>query len=219
MLNKVRDRLCDYLEFDVDEIFQYGDPVIFGGAIRDSIADMSIHDVDILSGPESTKRLHNFVISKGYVFMENLLNKDINSIYSGIGVISEPYTYVKNSKIIQIIRPVASPNLMGTDPNSISKIGKYSTNKIIYKEVINLLIKNVDMSCCAVAYNGVEVYEEYPNSIIHCENKVFIHNKKGIMNSSRYFRRNAKLVERGWLEISQKDERSIILNHVLKEEY
>jgi len=37
---------------------------IYGGAVRDSIADMEIHDVDIMCLPQSANKLNNFLKEK-----------------------------------------------------------------------------------------------------------------------------------------------------------
>ena len=105
MKSKIKQRLDDYLEFDSDELFQIGDPIIFGGAIRDSIADLDIHDIDILAGPRTAERLGRLIENNGYRFSDNLMIKDMVNMYIGIKIISEPWTYLKNGKIIQVIRP------------------------------------------------------------------------------------------------------------------
>lgn len=100
--DKIKSRLDEYMEFESSDLFSVGDPIIFGGAIRDIIADMTIQDIDILCGSESFKILDRLLRSKGYIYMDSLSPKDIFDMYSHIPVISEPKTYIKGSKIIQI---------------------------------------------------------------------------------------------------------------------
>ena len=58
MNEKIKKRLDEYLEFDSGQIFRHCDLVrIFGGAVRDILADMEIHDIDILCGSKSYQML------------------------------------------------------------------------------------------------------------------------------------------------------------------
>jgi hypothetical protein len=225
MKNKVKKRLDDYLGFDSDELFQHGDPVIFGGAIRDSIANLDIHDVDIIVGPETTNLMHNFIVSKGYLALKEYASKDIQAMYTDIHIISEPLTYIKGDKIIQLIRP--SPELMGDIDGRHGTAGRVkfpitveeANGNILFSEIVKKLVENVDMSCCGVAYDDKDVYEMYPNAIVHCQNKVFTHNVNGVMSTNRYYRREDKLTKRGWRKIDEIENRDIIIDHVLTERY
>ena len=81
ILLKVKSSISDYLRFDVDDLFlksmryanfNNGDPFnsmcrvvddayIFGGAIRDSLADVPIKDIDIIGRAESLSQIANFL--------------------------------------------------------------------------------------------------------------------------------------------------------------
>ena len=78
MIPKINDRLNEYLEFDNSILFF--DPLIriFGGAIRDSIADEKINDVDILCGAQSIRRLE-FILEENepIFYVEILTDKKI----------------------------------------------------------------------------------------------------------------------------------------------
>ena len=208
MKSKIKKRLDHYLGFDSDEIFEMGDPIIFGGAIRDSIADLDIHDIDILSGPLTAERLDRLIISHGYKFSENLMIKDMTDMYSGIKIISEPKTYLKSGRIIQVIRPRGNSNQPVNQLNQL-----FETN---YKQVINDLISEVDLSCCGVSYDGKDVYEKFPNAIVHCQSKVYLVNKRAKMKTNRIHGRMHKLSVRGWEEINEIENRDVIINHVLQ---
>jgi hypothetical protein len=105
MIQKINNRLNEYLEFDNSILFF--DPMIriFGGAIRDSIADDPINDVDILCGAQSLRRLESILEENGYNHFEKLTSVDITNLYSTIQVISEPRTWIKGTKVVQLIRP------------------------------------------------------------------------------------------------------------------
>lgn len=207
MVNKVKNRLDHYLGFDSDLIFKQGDPIIFGGAIRDSIADQEIHDVDIISGPETAKRLDSFLQDIGFKLMEKLISKEMSMVYKEVQVISEPWTYVNGyGSVVQVIRPSRS---VSHKPNSIGCDG--------YKDVISRLVNEVDLSCCGVSYDGENIIDGYKNATIHCLHKVFIINSGGYMKTGRIHQRIDKLVNRGWLEISEIEERDVLINDILND--
>jgi len=62
----VLDHINKFIPFDISKIFKFGDPVIFGGAVRDSIANMPIHDIDIISTGDTTHNLHDFLSCHNY---------------------------------------------------------------------------------------------------------------------------------------------------------
>lgn len=222
MLQKIKSRLDEYLEFDSDLLFKDNSEIenkinvkrlirIFGGSIRDIIADMPINDIDILSGAKSIKPLEELLKSKGYFYAESLIPKDLSSIYHDIKVINEPHTWIKGNKIIQIIRPVQ--NYLDSHYNK-----EIITSDIYERGFVNL-IQNVDISCCGVSYDGVNLYENYPQSILHCKYKVFESNKNAMMYSSnRFLHRKYKLEDRGWQELSTDSEfREFKLNYLLED--
>jgi len=107
-------------------------------------------------------------------------------MYSDIHVICEPHTWIKGEKMIQVIRP---------------RSGYKVPSKEEYEKDFNNLISNVDLSCCGVSWNG-RLQEDYPNSIIHCQNKVFSVNENAKMYSnSRINHRIYKMQNRGWEQI------------------
>jgi hypothetical protein len=80
------------------------------------------------------------------------------------------------------------------------------------------LISNVDFSCCGVSYDGDEVYEDYPNAILHAQSKVFSVNTFAKMYShKRAQHRKVKLQNRGWKEIENTTEvnRDLKLQNIL----
>ena len=137
MIQKINDRLSEYLEFDNSILFF--DPLIriFGGAIRDSIADEKINDVDILCGAQSIRRLESILEQNGYHRFEKLTSVDITNLYSTIHVISEPHTWIKGTKVVQLIRPRLQ--VVREKRENESEQQNYTDN---FKE----LIENVDLS-------------------------------------------------------------------------
>ena len=186
--DNIRKSISEYLEFDSDELFRgkFNLIRIFGGAIRDIIAEQPIHDIDILCGSKSIKFVESILQNNGYQYIEMLNGKDLQEMYSEIHVINEPKTWIKGKKIVQLIRP---------------SVG-FADSPEAYKIGFTDLIANVDLSCCGVSYDGETLHEDYPNALLHCQSKVFSVNKKAKMYShKRISHRIHKLTDRGWEEI------------------
>lgn len=189
--DKIKKRLDDYLGFDSNELFDCGDVKIFGGAIRDSIADMPINDIDLICGPITSKKLHEFIQQKGFIFQRDLIKKDLSSIYSELKIINEPWTYTKGDKSIDIIRPV----------------GKQNLTPIEYKKHMMYMIENVDISCCAVSFDGISISESHEKAILHSTSKICCAVPGALMShSGRLSLRKYKLMERGWRFFNSEEE-------------
>jgi hypothetical protein len=191
---KVEKRISDYIEFDVKEIFEQSDYItIYGGAVRDSIADLEIHDVDILCMPKSAIKLANYIKENYNYRALDLYDKDALAMYKEIRIISEPWTFINNNgKIIQIIKP-----------------HYINTTKEYTKAYIDL-IKNVDLSCCGVYldHNGKDttLMEACKDALIHCLSKTYeINEWAKLYNSNRTTFRDQKLTSRGWTNLNMED--------------
>jgi len=191
MNSKIKQKLSDYLEFDSDELFQnkYNLVRVFGGAIRDIIADQTINDIDILCGSKAFKFVESILENNGYTYFEYLNAKHLQEMYKDIHIINEPHTWIKGTKIVQVIRPTKFKNAFFV-PTSEN-----------YEESFNNLIANVELSCCGVSYDG-ELHEDFKNAIIHCQSMVYSVNFTALMYSeNRAMHRRTKLQDRGWKEI------------------
>lgn len=216
MMN-IKDKLDEYLEFDSKYLFTRHDSIyyyggynklirIFGGSIRDILAGQPINDIDILCGSQSLDFLNKTLEFMGYHYIESLIHKELSSLYKDIKVINEPHTWVKNKKVIQVIRP----SMYAFNSNM-------PLNERLYKTGFIDLISNVDISCCGLSYDGQNLYQNYPNAIIHSQNKVFFVNPKAKMYSSnRIYQRIEKLCSRGWTRIEDfSDERNAVIDNIL----
>jgi hypothetical protein len=191
--DKIRKSISDYLEFDSDELFKsdFNLVRIFGGAIRDILAEQPINDIDILCGSKALRYIESVLEQNGYQYMEMLNGKDLQEMYSEIHIINEPHTWIKGKKIVQLIRPA---------------FGVEGRDEQFYRQGFKDLISNVDFSCCGVSYDGETLYEDFPNAIVHCQNKVFSVNMSAKMYSQkRAQHRKVKLETRGWKEIKDSD--------------
>lgn len=195
----IKKRLDEYLGFDSNELLRprniivdgilrpvakfrqaVGEPLIrvFGGAVRDSIADQKIHDIDLLIGSKMLHTVEAVLHKHGYVYMESLAPKDIGAMYKDLRIINEPRTWLntKNMAIVQIIRPVGF-----TASNPIAAV-----------------VQNVDISCCGVSWDGEKLYENFPDAVMHCQTKRYSTNYSGKMRTDRTTNRTWKLEQRGW---------------------
>jgi len=209
MGNSIKPKLDEYLEFDSKLLFNSPNNLVrvFGGAIRDSIANKTINDVDILCGSKSINYINDVLSSNGYKFNEHLTPKDLSAMYSDIHVISEPHSWLKGDKIVQIIRP------------SMPSFPVENTEKE-YIDNFKRLICNVDISCCGVSYDGYELYENIENAILHCLSNKFYVNESSLMYSiKRIFQRVDKLKKRGWVQIidSMSENRDLKIKYFLGE--
>ena len=185
MIEIIKNRIDVYLEFDSDILFFNPLIRIFGGAIRDSIAgERTIHDIDILCGSKSIGYIEDILTKNGYTFNGFLTSVEIGKLYTDINVISEPKTWMKGSKVVQLIRP--SP----------------LNGDIDYQENFYNLLSNVDISSCGVSYAKGTLYENYDGAISHCSSKTFRVNKNATMYIERRVQhRTGKLIERGWKQL------------------
>lgn len=202
MDDRIKQKLSEYLEFDSDKLFKnkYNLIRVFGGAIRDIIADLPINDVDILCGSKAFKFVEFILENNGYTYFDSLNGKNLQEMYKDIHVINEPHTWIKGTKIVQVIRPT-----------------NISSN-LTYEESFNNLITNVDLSCCGVSYDG-QLHEDFKNAIIHCQSKVYSVNHYALMYSeNRAMHRRVKLQGRGWEEVNNETwvNRDLKINLALK---
>lgn len=197
---KIKNELDEYLEFDTNEIFENTDYCeVFGGAIRDILADCSINDIDFVALPQSKNELDTILRKHGYQFLEDYTSIDINEIYKDIRLIFQPITYInKNFKKVQIIRP----SFYNSHTYKIMISTMISKNWVIQNHSKNFfdLMKEVDLSCCGVSFDG-NLKENYPKGIIHSMSRIFeINDKAGMFNKERTLKRKFKLIDKGFEE-------------------
>lgn len=211
MIEKINKRLNDYLGFDNNDLYINSLVRIFGGAIRDSIADQEIHDVDILCGSKSIPLVEAVLHKNGYKFIQKITTIDMVNLYSNINIISEPRTWMKDDKIIQLIRPRLIINVLKSDLKSDIYSDKYTEN-------FKTLIQNVDLSCCGVSFAKDILYQNYDGAILHCINKIFVQNKDARMYSyDRCNSRTYKMESRGWerVELDTSFKRDLKIDFIL----
>lgn len=196
---KVERRISEYIGFDVREILELDDYIsIYGGAVRDSIADLEIHDVDIMCLPQSANKLRIFLQEKYDYLPIDLHKKGTLDLYKDITVIAEPWTFLsKDRNIVQIIRPRHG----GSYRRSSNLMASYDTT--FYE-----LIKNVDLSNCGVFLDNssgvIRLKEACKDGIVHCLTNTFVINDwSQLYNVNRTTIRANKLTSRGWKDLNQ----------------
>lgn len=219
-LNELKDkalkRITEYIGFDAKEIFDQGDYIaIFGGAVRDSIANMDIHDVDIICLSKSAKSLRKFIMEKYDYQQFDLYDPTTLAMYKQNSIIDEPWTFIgPNRNIIQIIRP------------TIPQAKQSRTPKLIDSQMVDCLyevIRNVDISCCGVLLEKnnyslstkpnqptmigeIVIEEASKNAILHCLTRIYrVRRNNKMYEISRTTNREQKLSDRGWQSIKEND--------------
>lgn len=227
LTEKIENRISEYIEFDVKDIFKNGDQIaIYGGAVRDSLADLEIHDVDIICMPYSAVTLSKFLKSKKYQPLD-LVDVDSFEMYKGISLINEPWTYMNNNKkIIQIIRPVGSISkgipitcynlLKEVDISSCGvfleakNASLFNVNKRYNKER-NFFINDLEEDRTREDIPELILKESCRDAIVHCLSKVYEVNECSRMYSvNRLARREHKLQSRGWTNYNHNDLWSVL---------
>ena len=223
---KIEQRLSEYIGFDIKEIInEKSDAVhVFGGAIRDIIADKEIHDIDILCLFESMRKIIPVLERNGYYVHNSLTVKDIQSMYSEVHVVIEPITYIKvidnEIRIIQLIRPGQS-KMSGNTIHNYNEKNPAQTLKNYY-----YLLGQVDMSNCAVHYSyKFGLKESVYGAVQHCKLGIF-EILETQMKTTRFEGRKQKLEKRGWINSNtnnkQKQKQLLRLkklDNILDEEY
>jgi hypothetical protein len=183
--NKIKKELSEYIEFDLDLIINKTNDYayVFGGAVRDVLAGREIHDIDILCLPTCAKNVAKTLEEQGYKYNDLMGMKDMFRMYSDIHCISEPRTYMKNNKIVQIIVP--------------------TFNDLYHmKNRFNAILSQVDISCCGVYFSNIGLGESVNNAILHCRHSIFYDMKLAEMHHpTRCELRKQKLISRGWTDV------------------
>jgi len=173
---KVKIRIDKYLGFSNEEILKNNDAIIFGGAIRDSIANQKINDIDIATLPNSCSKITNILLDNGFEFLDKFSDSVIK-LYENT-FISQPYTFYKEKTFIQLIRP---------------RRPAYTINDLTH------FASQVDLSCCALAFFSDRVFELKQDAIFDCLNMSFSADKQALLyNEERCIKRIEKLKDRGW---------------------
>lgn len=183
LTKKIRINLNKYLH-DYSNLCDFilsKDAIIFGGAVRDSIAELEIHDIDILVLPNSCKTIVDMLKASGFKYIDKF-NMDIATLYSG-SIINLPLTFYREDSFIQLIRPRTKTNNTDT--------------------LINIA-KNVDLSCCGVYLDSNSLHESCTKAIEHCQKKIFkVFDQNRLYNRQRCDNRIQKLTDRGWTQIEK----------------
>lgn len=191
------DNISKYLEFNISKIFDRGDYIaIFGGAVRDSLAQKEIHDVDIMCLPESARKLANYLTNELDFLKVDLYDQHQLAMYREIRFINEPWTFIKDKKIIQIIRPAGGAIYNG-EPTMGSLIDSYYA-----------VLSDVDISCCGVFLERerdgiIRLKESHPHAITHCRSHTYeVLKNNRMFGEMRTDIRQFKLSDRGWKNLS-----------------
>lgn len=215
--------LSEYVEFNIEYLFDMGDPIIFGGCLRDIISGdyikYGINDVDIACCKETMTKIQLYLLKNGYVILDKYKNINIQKLYEDIHIIHEPITLVKNNKIIQLIRPRINTYEIEKKVYEYTGVDKFKS--IVHSHTHFELVKfinEVDLSCCGIFISDTHsINESFKNSILHSKNRVYQINKEAKMITNRLELRSHKLNEKNWRMIDEHDNRNLLIDVILDE--
>jgi len=196
---KIQEKLSKYIGFNINELLSDDIDMmhIFGGAIRDIIANKKIHDIDILCLPDSKAKIIKILKSHDFIINEKISLIDIQRIYDNIKCIFSPITLTKvidgDIRYIQLITPAST---------KISKNRKLSLS-VLFDNFFYLL-GQVDLINCAVHYShNFGLRESHIGAIKHCQQHTFFELNKTEMNTDRTEIRKRKFKNRGWINLDE----------------
>lgn len=165
------------------------DPVIFGGAIRDTIAGQKIQDVDVLCGPESFAVIGAKLIENKYT-CKPLDQTDYNRRLFGL------VRFVKGESTIDLIR--LRMNDITDDP----------ITPISVKHAVIRMLQNVDIRACGVGYSTRSGLLEFIEGAVNdCLVQQIVEQPDAALHlPGRVVDRIKKLQERGWYIHKHKQE-------------
>jgi hypothetical protein len=189
--SKVKQNLDNYLKFiDCVSLIRDTSSLIFGGAVRDAIANFQIHDVDIVVLPEAGRKISSTLEKIGFKIFRKY-NMDIATLYSN-SIINEPITWYKENIFVQLIRP------RGANCNI---------------KTLETLVEQVDISCCGVSFSpawALPLKEHIDGAIDDCLFHRFrIIKNSTLYNEERILQRCAKLESRSWKQYASPEDISI----------
>lgn len=188
----VEERINKYLSpagVTVQDILGDTDAFVFGGAVRDSIADVPINDIDIIGFNYSIADVIEYLEKKRFRI---LVNEKLDDLYKDIHLFKPPLTLERQGCKIQIIA------LNITHPLFKIKSIKPSTQEV--GNAIYSAMDNVDIDICAVSYNPKKGVEELlPEVFFKIESKHFSVLEDKIMhNPDRINVRISKMISKGF---------------------
>lgn len=203
LTNKILEKLSEYIGFDISEILENENidiAYVFGGAIRDIIAEKEIHDIDILSLSNSVKNISKILKKHGYLYQNDLKLIDLENLYKDINIISVPLNFLKivdnKIKLVQIIKPKG-----------------LTRNIIEIKKTLEGILHNIDLSNCGLYFYHSKNYElvSINDAYYHCIfNTYQVYNKTSMYEVLRTNKRMYKLEQRGWKLHNEDIEKDII---------
>jgi hypothetical protein len=154
------------------------DSLVFGGAVRDAIAGLEVHDIDIVALPRSANTISERLLKNDFKLLDKT-TIDLAIVYKNL-IISEPWTFYRGNTFVQIIRPRGEKETQAK---------------------LTLCVSEVDLSCCGVSFHPSDnlITEQIKDAIKDCEKLQYrIMPKSKFFNKNRIYQRMAKLDSRGW---------------------
>lgn len=199
-IDKVEKGINNYLKenkaiFTIQELLGNTDGFVYGGAVRDSLAELPIQDIDIICYSRTRNHLITFLETHNF---EIESNQELDELYHGIKLFHFPLLFTNGSAYIHIIQ--LNPD------HKLTNVYRFGDNVVEYRKSQERVIANVDIDICGVYYNPYTgVVEVVPGAIINILKKQFISMPDNIMHlPGRAEQRIKKLEDRGFKNITGK---------------
>jgi len=189
--------ISDYLEMDLVSFLNGTDAIVYGGAVRDSLAFLPIQDVDIALLPESLSVLERKLTSfdwkavPKYTELSELLGRysELLGGYEEVKIIFKCKMWTKNERIIQLI----CPDTVGVLRGNLKFYDDYYLK-------VKQFVGQVDFSNCGVCYdNKTGLNETIKGAFADIKYKTFRALERNSMYEQyRSGKRKNKFIERGW---------------------
>lgn len=202
-LNKsIIEKLSEYCQSSIQEILKGSDGFVFGGAVRDCIANQPIHDVDILCFSRSYNIIAQNLIHCGFERVRT--TSEFAAMYNAHrGIFKPPITFAKYDKSQKQRRYVQliSPSLWYLF-ESYNKSREEISDEEVFQKLLHFAA-NVDLSCCGGIFGSFHnIIEVVDGAYSDCENHTFRVMRDAILHhQDRINLRIKKLIDRGWKRI------------------
>ena len=208
----IRENLKNYLGFDITMNFLHNwDFVVFGGAIRDSISNDNINDIDILCAPRAENLFAKLLVDNDYIRLPNHQQGEIAAMYAQLHpIIKLPLTFKKADKIVQLIVPQMGGVIHHYGIKHMSPTDFADSHLMV---ILYLLLQNVDLSSSGVYYERGVLKESVKGAVNDCVKRQFSIRRDQLMyNADRIEKRTQKLLDKGWKDKNEIDDIDDILD-------
>jgi hypothetical protein len=191
----------------IQEILGDTDAFVFGGALRDSIAGVSINDIDIIGYKKSIMDIGDFLIDDG--FSKENSDSALDFMYEEFHYFCVSGTYTKNECKIQLIRLYTNNPKYSCHPFSSYFVQNNKFDSEDVKNSVKTIVGNVDIDICGFIYHPYYGFEEVCSDALSNlkKNNFRVLNDNLMHNPGRIETRIKKMEDKGFKHVGEKKKR------------